>query len=444
MSDNGPGKRRSNSGSSPAEAGGASGDSRPLPWLLRQKISIPDRVAGHLGRVDLEDLVMPTRRRLTVLNAPGGFGKTTLLAECCRHTRDDGIPVAWISVDEQDEPAVLDTYIAFACQSAVAGTSDGEERPATPEHSEALGGSESRTAFAMREVASLELPFVLVFDELERLPDPGSAALLDFLLKRGPSNLHLAFACRQLPGGVDIASTLLEGGAAMVSVEELRFSRTEVAAFFDRKLSRTRLDALMEESAGWAFALRISRNEMTNGRSGDTHASHEIVRNWVESRLFRGLGAEERDFLLDIGLFEWMDEALLDEVLERNDSLLRIKTMSVLVGMLEPVQSEGTDVWRLHPLIREYCLRRRFRETPERFRSIHRVSTGPTQRRSAGPKRPVVRNEPAVKQLKKRTLTNLYNALNGSPMLMLRWMQRLRRRMGGRRMSPKPTPCTNF
>ena len=172
MSEKGPDKRRSNSGSSPAEAGGASGDSRPLPWLLRQKISIPERVAGHLDRVDLEDRVMPTRRRLTVLNAPGGFGKTTLLAECCRHLRKDGIPVAWISVDEQDEPEVLDTYItiAFACQSAVAGTSVAEERPATPEHGEAFGGTEHRTAFAMREVASLELPFVLVFDELERLP----------------------------------------------------------------------------------------------------------------------------------------------------------------------------------------------------------------------------------------------------------------------------------
>ena len=80
---------------------------------------------------------------------------------------------------------------------------------------------------------------------------------------------------------------------------------------------------------------------MASGRSGDTYASEQIVGNWVESRLLPGLEAEERDFLLDIGLFEWMDAALLDEVLERSDSLLRIKTMSVLVGMLEPVQSEG-------------------------------------------------------------------------------------------------------
>ena len=95
-------------------------DARAAPWLLRQKIAIPDRVAGYFDRAALVDRAMPTRRRLTAVVAPGGFGKTTLLGECCRRAREDGIPVAWVSVDEQDEPAVLDTYVACACRSAAA------------------------------------------------------------------------------------------------------------------------------------------------------------------------------------------------------------------------------------------------------------------------------------------------------------------------------------
>ena len=94
---------------------------RAAPWLLRQKMAVPDRVAGYFDRAGLVDRAMPTRRRLTVLVAPGGFGKTTLLAECCRRVRADGVPVAWVSVDEQDEPEVLDTYIACACRSAGSG-----------------------------------------------------------------------------------------------------------------------------------------------------------------------------------------------------------------------------------------------------------------------------------------------------------------------------------
>lgn len=372
MNKTGPDRRGTSGGGPPGETSGGSVDDRLLPWLLRQKVSIPDRVAGYLDRDALVDWVTPTRRRLTVLNAPGGFGKTTLLAECCRRLREDGTPIAWVSVDDQDEPAVFDTYIAFACRSAAARAAQGPGKVRSGSSSKASSGTESRTGLAMREIAELGGPFVLVFDELERLANPASATLLEFLLKRGPPNLHLAFACRQLPGGVDVASTALEGRAVIVSAEDLRFSRSEVAEFFDRKLSRARLDTLISESAGWPLALRISRNEMATGGRGDTHASQEFVENWVESRLFAGLAVEDREILLDIGLLTWMDAALLDEVLERTDSMLRIKTMSVLVGMLEPVRSEGMDVWRLHPLIREHCVRQRFRETPQRFRSIHR------------------------------------------------------------------------
>lgn len=364
MRDSGP--------SAPPQTGGGSGDNRPLPWLLRQKIAIPDRVLGYFDRVELKNWAMPTRRRLTILSAPGGFGKTTLLAECCRYLRDDGIPVAWVAADEHDEPGVFDTYVAYACQSAVAGAAEGPKSAAVAELGKARVGTESRTALAMREVAALDGPFVLVFDELERLGNPDSVALVDFLVKRGPPNLHLAVACRQIPGGVDVTGTLLQGRAVIVSAEALRFSMSEVANFFDRKLTQSQLAALMSESAGWPFALRISKNEIVGKARGDTVDAQVIVENWVDSRLFAGLGAEDREYVLDIGLFEWMDAALLDEVLERNDSMLRIKTMSVLVGMLEPVRDGGTEVWRLHPLIREHCVRRRFVETPERFRTIHR------------------------------------------------------------------------
>ena len=385
MSETDPGIGGVNAEESLREADGRSGDERPFPWLLRQKIAVPDRVAAYLDRVGLVEWAMPTRRRLTVLQAPGGFGKTTLLAECCRRLREDGIPTAWVSVDEQDEPDMLDTYIAYACQSAAAGvaadTVAGSEKLASPGLDKARGGSESRTGLAVREIADLEGPFVLVFDELERLGNPGSAALLDFLLQRGPPNLHLAFACRQLPAGVNVAGAVLEGRAAILSTDELRFSKSEVADFFDGRLSRPRLAALMSESAGWPFALRISRNELGSGQRGHAGAAQEFVENWVESRLFAGLGEENREFLLDIGLFEWMDTALLDNVLERSDSMRRIGTMPSLVGLLEPVRDGRREVWRLHPLIREYCARRRFRETPQRFRSIHRRIAGALMRR---------------------------------------------------------------
>ena len=357
------------------EGGGPAAAGPPLSWLLQQKISVPDRTEGYFHRAGLVELTLPTLRCVTVLMAPGGFGKTTLLAECCRRLVGDGVPTAWVSLDEQDGPGVLDSYIAFACQSA------GLDVAAVPEPDEAGGGPESRAGFVLRAIAARGSPFVLAFDELDRLGNPASVALLDFLLQRRPDNLHLALACRHLPVGLNIAGAVLEGRAVILTTDQLQFSRTEVAEFFGRSLSGRELDRLIAESAGWPFALRIARNGIQGGIGSDPRAVQNLVENWVESRLFAGIGRDDRDFLLDIGLFDWIDATLLDNVLERNDSLRRLDTMSVLVGLLEPVAGGVAETWRLHPLVRQHCARRRFRETPQRYRSIHRRLAGALVRR---------------------------------------------------------------
>ena len=186
------------------EGGGPAAAEQALPWLLRQKISVPERAAGYFHRGELVELTLPTQRCVTVLMAPGGFGKTTLLAECCRRLAGDGVPTAWVSLDEQDEPGVLDSCIAFACQGAGLDIADG------PEPDEAGRGPESRAGFVLQAIAALGTPFVLAFDELERLANPASVALLDFLLQHAPANLHLALACRHLPVGLNVAGAVLD------------------------------------------------------------------------------------------------------------------------------------------------------------------------------------------------------------------------------------------
>ena len=130
--------------------------------------------------------------------------------------------------------------------------------------------------------------------------------------------------------------------------------------------------AEVERSAGWPIALQVSRNSMERGAERAASMVQDFVENWIESRLFAGLGQDDRNLLLDIGLFGWMDAALLDEVLQRNDSMHQLESMRVLVGLLEPVGGGATESRRLHPLACEHCAERRFRENPQRSRAIHR------------------------------------------------------------------------
>ncbi len=336
------------------------------PWLLHQKITLPDRVVRYVHRAKLVDRSMPTQRRVTVLKASSGFGKTTLLAECCRSLHKEGVPAAWVSVDEQDEPEVLDTYIAFACHSAGLNLLD------LSDLGEAGAELGSRVGLVLRKIQSYGKPFVIAFDELERLENPASVALLEHLLQRGPPNLHLAVACRQIPDGLNVAGAVLEGRAEVLASEDLRFSGADVARFFDLMLSRSELAEEIDRSAGWPLALRISRNRIERDPEAGADIVQDFVRNWIETRLFVDLGRADRDFLLDLGLFDWIDAALLEEILQRGDSMHRLESMGVLAGLLEPVSGGATKSWRLHPLVREHCARQRFRENPERFRAIHR------------------------------------------------------------------------
>ncbi|MCY3818445.1 MAG: LuxR C-terminal-related transcriptional regulator [Gammaproteobacteria bacterium] len=332
---------------------------------MRQKVAIPEPVPGYVHRPELVDRATPTRRRLTVLQASGGFGKTTLLAECCRRLRREGIATAWISLDEQDEPAVLDAYIALACESAgldLFDVSDAENAPVGPE---------SRIGPIVREIQSFGGPFVIAFDEVERLGNPASIALLAFLLQRGPSNLHLAIACRMIPNDLSVATALLEGRADVVGAEDLRFSRADTARFFDLRLSRRALAEEMGRSAGWPFALRVARIGMERGAEGGGLTEKNLVGNWMESRLFANLGSDGRNLVLDLGLFDWFDSALVGEVLQRGDAMHHLDSLAVLVGLIEQRSEGATESWRLHPLVREHCANQRFQEDPERFGAIH-------------------------------------------------------------------------
>ena len=221
----------------------------------------------------------------------------------------------------------------------------------------------------VRKIETFGNPFVIAVDELEQLTHPAAVSLLAFLVQRGPPNLHLAFACRQIPVGLNVGGAVLQGHAEILDAEDLRFSSAEVARFFDLSLTRRALAEEMRRSAGWPLALRVARNSAERGfESGMTEG---LTSDWIESRLFMHLGREERDLVLDLGLFGWIDAALLDEVLEPG-AMHRVQTIQVLEGLLERVDSDDNESWRLHDVVREHCARQRCREDPPRFAAIHR------------------------------------------------------------------------
>ena len=346
---------------------------KDLPWLLRQRVLLPDRVAGYMQRPDLENRCQPLDYGLAVFVAPGGFGKTALLVECCWRLRQSGTAVAWLSLDEEDGPETLVTYLALAFEQA--GLTAFERREADDDMGSgdgSGGGPDSKAEYQVNLlIGAIERhgrPCLLALDELERLTQPDAIATLNQLLQRAPPNLHFAMAYRELPPGLDIAMSLLEGRGTIMTAEDLRFSKGEVAAFFDTWLTRQELDEIAERSAGWPLALRIYRNARQEGAREDVGG--DAVAAWIETRLWRGLSAEDRDIVLDMALFDWFDGELMDEATATPGAARRAESIRSLTGLLQRTREQPPKM-RLHPLIQEYCAVRQSRDAPARFRTIH-------------------------------------------------------------------------
>lgn len=312
---------------------------------------------------------MPTKRPITLVEAAAGFGKTTLLSECCRILASQNVPAAWLQLEESDQPASLETHLYSAFQRAGLNVLDilrsDNGTPSSP----------FTMAAVLAKLQDLhDKPCVLVLDDLDRLRNREAMALINQLVRHLPPGLHLAFAYRELPRELDVAAPVFLGAAEILTADDLRFTDAEIACFVGPRRSRRELKLLKSQSAGWPIALRLigDRRAENGGASGQRRAHQQIGERWIESSLLNSLSTEDRDFLLDAALLENIDSELLDASLAGLGLLDRLLAMPVLSGLIEPVRGRRKNVWRLHPLIRETCADLRRRTTPERCRTVHR------------------------------------------------------------------------
>ena len=335
------------------------------PWLLGAKVTLPERADFYFHRPRLLEQFERTGLRIVVVRAPAGFGKTTLLSQVCRAEREGGMLGAWLTLDEDDTEETVGMYLMYAFERAGLDISV------------ATNDVEYRVELLAREVERHAAPCLLVLDEAERLTGNAIDAV-DFLLHHAPPNLRIVIGLRSNPG-LDVAPAVLDGTGSVLSADQLRFSNAEIADFFDGRLTRRELATVVERAEGWPVALRLYRNIKAGGTTigGDVQGARDlggdegIAANWLGSRLLRNLGDADREFLLDLALFDWVDTALVDEVLARNDSGRRIIALTALDGLLQPLSGDE-DTKRLHPLVKNFCSAKRLREDQRRFRRLHR------------------------------------------------------------------------
>ncbi|MFI2712952.1 LuxR C-terminal-related transcriptional regulator [Micromonospora sp. NPDC018662] len=223
--------------------------------LLASRLAPPALPEPLLRRPRLLDRVeQGAAGPVTLLLAPAGWGKTTVLSGWARADRAGPAP-AWVTVAEGDTSGRLWAYLAAALRTAVAGD-PGEEPPPVPagpprpEQLEALAAA----------LAARERPLLLVLDDLHRVTDPEALAGLEFLLRHGDGRLRLVAGARREPP-LALHRWRLAGELTVLGPDELAFTTDEVADLlvaYGVPVPAEAVPRLAERTAGWPAGLRLA------------------------------------------------------------------------------------------------------------------------------------------------------------------------------------------
>ncbi len=336
------------------------------PILATKLYTPPHRTNVVLRPRLIERLNEGLHRKLTLISASAGFGKTTLVSEWVAGCER---PTAWLSLDEGDsELTRFLTYLVAALQTIEARIGEGVlgaiQSPQPP-------STESILTFLINEIATIPDHFVLVLDDYHVIDSKLVDHALTFLLDHLPSQMHLVITTREDPG-LPIARLRVRSQLTELRVADLRFTPTEAAGFLNQvmglNLSVEDIAALETRTEGWIAGLQLAAISMQGHKDASTFiksftGSHHFVLDYLVEEVLQQQSEGVQTFLLRTSILDRLCGSLCDAVL-LNASASGQETLEYLGHtnlFIVPLDNERRW-YRYHHLFAE-LLRQRLRQS---------------------------------------------------------------------------------
>ncbi|MBJ8340082.1 protein kinase [Antrihabitans sp. YC3-6] len=348
-----------------------------VPRTAATKFRPPSHARAWLPRPRLIDVLRAGKqRRLTVIHAPAGFGKTTLVAQWRDVLTGAGISVAWLSVDLDDNNVVwFLTHLVEAVQRV------------RPELADGLADSlEDQAEDAQRYVLTSLIDQIhesgetvaVVVDDWQRITDEGVVRALDFLIENGCHHLRIIVSSRSR-AGLPLSRMRVRDELVEIDSDALRLSVDEARAFLvDRnglRLTDSDVAGLCESTEGWFAALQLVSLSLSNHAdpadlihrlSGRHHAIGEyLVENVLDMLEPRML-----EFLLSICVAERVSGDLASTLADTDDGQAMLEEAEERDLFLRRIDDDR-EWFRFQLLFADFLRRRLERDQPGRARSLH-------------------------------------------------------------------------
>ncbi len=345
--------------------------------LLETKTRVPTRRRGLVARSRLtERLGRAGESALTLVSAPAGFGKTTLLTDWLTAGRSDGRITAWLSLDPSDnDPVLFWSYLIAALRTAAPGVGEGAL---------ALLGStepptESFVVTLLNDLAAVPEAVVVVLDDYHVIEEPQIQVGVAYLVEHLPAQIRVVIASRADPS-LPLARLRARGELVEIRAADLRFTLDEAAAYLNdaMQLELTTADvaALEGRTEGWIAALQLAglsmqgRDDVAGFIAGFAGDDRYIV-DYLVGEVLQRQPEQVRGFLLHTSILDRLNGSLCDAVTGQGGGRAMLEALER--GNLFLVALDDRRVWyRYHHLFADVLRARLLDEQPDQVHELHR------------------------------------------------------------------------
>src|SRR5215211_4563168 len=265
---------------------------------------------------------------MTLISAPAGFGKTTLISEWVATLTSsstpeggEGLRVAWLSLDEgENDPTRFLTYFVAALQTIAGGIGD---RVLSALQSPMAPSTEALLTILLNDITSLPDDFILVLDDYHVIDAKPVDIALGFLVKNQPPQMHLVITTREDPP-LPLARLRAKGRLTELRAADLRFTPSEAAEFLNQvmglDLSAENIAALEARTEGWIAGLQLAALSMQGTQDTASFiqsftGSHRFVMDYLVEEVLGQQPARVQTFLLRTSILDRLCGPLCDAVL---------------------------------------------------------------------------------------------------------------------------------
>ena len=340
-------------------------DLQIAPPLLKTKLHIPHRRPDMVPRsLLIKQLNERFQRKLTLITAPAGYGKTNLASEWIHSLQSEDTSnnrITWLSLEEADsEPIRFLSYVIAALQQTAPEIGVGAlslfEMAQSPPINTVLNE-------LINDIAGLDYHIMLVLDDYHVISHPEIHEALLYLVEHQPHQMHLVITSREDPP-LPLSRLRARGEMAEIRMHDLRFSLDETTQFFSHAMKldlESEVISLLEaRTEGWIAGLQLAGFMLKN--LPDHHAfmdtfsgSHRYVLDYLTDEVLQSQDEEVRQFLVQTAILKRFNTEICQAVTGNPNSQFILEQLEQTNMFIVPLDHER--VWyRYHHLFADSLL----------------------------------------------------------------------------------------